>query len=153
MNPNELEQQRIHYVRVTNNLEFAFTDRYDGVPITIAPGKSENLPLDIAAHFFGYSADVNPATMLRHICKRQGWNTPDFVKQDPDTHKTLAEQYFSRLKIEPVSYKLVPAESPDPRTPVPADPAVPESDDAGLMADAPAARRRPARRGLDTETA
>ena len=126
MNPTELEQQRINYVRVTNHLEFSFMDRYDGVPVTIPPGKSENLPLDMAAHFFGYHPDVEPETMFRHIAKRQGWNTPEYVQQNPETHKTLAQEYFSKLKIEPVAYKLVPVGKADPKEPVPADPEIPE---------------------------
>jgi hypothetical protein len=129
MNPAELAQQRINYVRVTNGLNFPFTDRHDGVPVTIMPGKSENLPVDMAAHFFGYSPGVERETMFRYICKRQGWNTPAHVQQNPETHKTLAREYFDQLKIEPVAYKLVPADEPDPRKPVPADPAIPGADD------------------------
>lgn len=121
MTPSELEQVRVQYVRITNGLDFPFTDRHDGVPVMIMPGKSENLPLDMAAHFFGFSPDAKPDMMLRHIAKRQGWNTPEFVKQNPDTRKTLAQEYFDKLKIEPVMYKMVPVEKPDPRKPVPAD--------------------------------
>ena len=138
MTPDELGRSRIHYVRVTNGLDTAFHDRYDGVPITIPPGKSENIPLDMAAHFFGYHPDVDGATMLRHVAKRQGWNTPDYVKQDPESRKTLAEQLFSKLKIEPVMYKLVPAEDPDPKKPIPADPAM--TDEPSLRRDRPRSR-------------
>ena len=143
MTPAELERQRINYVRVTNGLDFPFTDRHDGVPVTIQPGKSENLPLDMAFHFFGFHADVTPDTMLRHIAKRQGWNTPDFVKQNPETHKTLAQEYFDKLKIEAVAYKMVPVADPDPRKPVPADPEIPRDSEpaTGLMRDAPRRRR------------
>ena len=123
MDQNDIGQARIHYIRVTNGLDFPFTDRHDGVPVTIQPGKSENLPTDMAAHFFGPDLG-NPAAMLRYIARRQGWNTPEYVKQNPETSKTLAETYFGKLKIEPVMYKLV-AVDPDPREPVPADPEVP----------------------------
>ena len=126
MNPAETEQVRVRYVRVTNGLEYAFHDRYDGVPITIPPGKSENIPEDMAAHFFGYHYGVEPVVMLRHIAKRQGWNTPEYVKQDPETRQTLAEKLFARLKIEPVVYKLVPEDTPDPRKPIAADPGIPD---------------------------
>jgi hypothetical protein len=145
MNPVELEQQRIHYVRVTNGLPFPFTDRHDGVPVTIMPGKSENLPLDMAAHFFGYHPAVEPETMFRHIAKRQGWNTPEYVKQNPDTHKNLAQEYFEKLKIEAVAYKLVPVADPDPRKPVPADPEMPAGE---LLPTQP--RPRP-KRGVQTD--
>ncbi len=125
MDPSDT-QARLHYVRVTNGLDFPFTDRHDGVPVTIPPGKSETLPPDMAAHFFGYQLGVDPAAMLRHVSRRQGWNTPDFVKQNEETRKTKAEEYFGKLKIEPVMYKLVEDKTPDPREPVPADPAMPE---------------------------
>ena len=121
----DIGEARVHYVRVTNGLAVPFTDRYDGVPVTLPPGKTENIPLDMAAHFFGYHPGVERATMLRHVARRQGWNTPDFDKQNPDTQKTLAEDYFDKLKIEPVMYKLVQVEEPDPKRPVPADPELP----------------------------
>ena len=132
-----------------------FTDRHDGVPVTIQPGKSENLPIEMAAHFFAFSPGVEPEVMFRHICKRQGWNTPEYVQQNPDTHKTKAREYFDRLKIEAISYKLVPVDDPDPRKPVPADPeyTVPGEVEydapparTGLMRDAP-------RRSRSQETA
>jgi hypothetical protein len=141
MNPTELEQQRINYVRVTNGLAFPFTDRHDGVPVTIQPGKSENLPLDMAAHFFGFHPGVKPETMYRHVAKRQGWNTPEYVKQNPETHKTLAQEYFDKLTIEAVAYKLVQVEKPDPKRPVPADPEIPTEASEGLMRDARSRRR------------
>jgi hypothetical protein len=142
MNPAELAQQRVRYVRITNGLDVPFTDRHDGVPITIMPGKSENLPLDMAAHIFGYHPDVEPETMFRYVCKRQGWNTPEFVQQNPGTQKTLAREYFDKLKIEAIAYKLVPVDEPDPRKPIPAEQDVPEID--GRTREARAAKARAA---------
>jgi hypothetical protein len=123
MDTDDLINTRIEYVRLTNNLPFAFTDRYDGVPFTVAPGKSENLPAEVAAHFFGY--DPDPAAMMRHMAKRQGWNTPEFVKVNEATGKNKAQEYFDALKIDRVTYKLTPVEDVDPREPIPADPEVP----------------------------
>lgn len=112
------------YVRVTNGLDEPFTDRYDGIPITIMPGKSQNLLPEQAAHFFGFFPGIERAQMFRHICKRQGWNTSDHVKQNPETRRTLAEQLFDKLQIEAVYFKLVEVNEPDdPAEPVPADPA------------------------------
>lgn len=136
MQPNETDQVRLRYVRVINNSSVPFTDRHDGVPVTIEPGKSENLPLDMAAHFFGPSFD--PVSMLRHVSRRQGWNTPEFVQVNPATGKTKAEENFSKLKIEPVTYKLV-EEKPDPREPIPAE------QDLAADEDADAPRRGPGR--------
>lgn len=110
---------RIHYVRVTNNLAVPFTDRHDGVPVSIPPGKSENLPLDMAAHFFGYMYNVPPDVMFRHVCKRQGWNTPAHIKVQK-SGKTLAEEMFAKIDIKPVIYKMV-EQTDDTDAPIPAD--------------------------------
>jgi hypothetical protein len=123
MNTEDLINTRVEYVRLTNNLPFAFTDRYDGVPFTVAPGKSENFPPEVAAHFFGY--DPDPAAQMRHVAKRQGWNTPDFVKVNEETGKNKAQEYFDKLDIKQIAFKLVPVEEADPREPIPADPEVP----------------------------
>ena len=114
---------RIHWVKVINNAETDYTDRYDGVPVVIEAGRSQNLQLDMAAHMFGYHYQVTPDVMFRHTCKRQGWNTPaHLVRQE--SGKTLAEELFGKLEIKPVVYKMV-EEKPDLDAPIPADP-VPE---------------------------
>jgi hypothetical protein len=112
---------RLHYVRVTNRGDVPFTDRHDGVPVSIPPGKSDNFPLDMAAHFFGDVTD--PQAMFRHVCRRQGWNTPAHLKPT-ESGKTLAEEMFSKLDIKPVVYKMV-EEKPDLEQPIPADPPPP----------------------------
>src|SRR6202521_3372527 len=125
MNPIDTEA-RLNYVKITNGLDFDFTDRHDGVPVRLPPGKTENLPVDMAEHFFGcVSGNFDDAYMLRHIAKRQGWNTPDFVKIDPETGRNKAQEYYAKLAIRPVMYKLVEVEDANPRTPVPADPEIP----------------------------
>lgn len=96
---------RVQYVRVTNNSDQSWSDRHDGVPVTLPPGASQDVPLDMAAHFFGYHPGVTKVAMLRHMAKRCGWNTGDFVKQDQ--HERLAEEVFSKFLIEPVTFKLV----------------------------------------------
>lgn len=112
--------ERVQYVRVTNGLDFDLIDRFDGVPVTIPPGKSENLPADMAWHFFGYAPGQERPAMCRHTSKRHGWNTPEFAKVDPVSKKTKAEEWFDKIKIEAVIYKLVPADD-DPEKPIPAD--------------------------------
>jgi hypothetical protein len=113
---------RLHYVRLTNHLEVPFTDRHDGVPVSVGPGKSSNFDMAMAAHFFGNVMD--PQASFRHVCKRQGWNTPGHLKLQ-DNGKTLAEDLFSKLEIKPVVYKMV-EEKPDLDEPIPADPQAPE---------------------------
>ncbi len=115
---------RIHYVRVTNNLDVPFTDRWDGIPVSIPPGKADNLRLDMAAHFFGYGYGIDPEVMFRHICKRQGWNTPKHLETDK-SGKTLARRLFDKIAIVPVIYKMVEVE-PDTDEPIPADPQIEE---------------------------
>lgn len=111
---------RLEYVKITNNLDVPFTDRYDGVPVTIEPGRTTNLPLDVARHILGFEHGVDEETMFRHVSKRQGWNTVEFTKPAPaNERKMLCRWMFERLKIEPVVYKLV-EDKPDPMKPVPA---------------------------------
>lgn len=110
---------RTHYIRVTNKGQTSFTDRHDGVPVEIPPGRSDNFPLDMAAHFFGYSLDATPEQMFRHTCKRQGWNTPKHLDRDK-SGLTLAERLFAQLEIKPVIYRMV-EETPDLDAPIPAD--------------------------------
>lgn len=117
--------EKIRYVRVTNGMDEDFLDRYDGVPVRIAPGKSENLPADMAFHFFHFTTGADHAVMMKHTAKRHGWNTTEYVKVDPITKKSRAEELFDKLKIEAVVYKLVPADEGDPSAPIPADPQLP----------------------------
>ena len=117
------ENARVRYVRVTNLGETQFSDRHNGVPLRIQPGESRNVPLEPAAHIFGWGMDVAPEVMFRHVQRRQGWNTPKFLEQD-ETGKTLAEKNFAKLRIEAVLYKLVEVER-DPKAPIAADPEVP----------------------------
>jgi hypothetical protein len=118
-------QVRIKYVRVTNLGDVMFHDRHNGVPVKIQPGESKNIPLEPAAHIFGWKPDVESDVMFRHIQKRQGWNTVEMLKVDPATGLSQAQANFSRLKIEPVMYRLVEVER-DPTKPVAADPQPPE---------------------------
>src|ERR1700679_803456 len=127
---------RIHYLRVTNKGDKDFTDMYDGVPITIEAGRAQNLPLDMAAHLFGYGYEVKPDAMFRHTCKRQGWNTKAHIEKQ-DNGKTLAENLFVQFELKPVIYKMVEQE-PDLDAPIPADPKVPDE----LPDELPALPRR-----------
>lgn len=126
---------RLHYVRLTNHLDVPFTDRHDGVPVSIGPGKSDNFPIDMAAHFFGNVMD--PQASFRHVCKRQGWNTPGHLKESEILPgKTVAEELFSKLEIKPIVYKMV-EEKPDLDEPIPADPQPPEVARAAIEHDDP----------------
>jgi len=132
---------RLHYVRLTNHLDVPFTDMHDGVPVKVMPGKSDNFDLAMAAHFFGDVTDA--AAMFRHVCRRQGWNTPAHLKpSEAEAGKTVAEALFAKLEIKPVVYKMV-EEKPDLESPIPADPLPKNLPDDDLPA-LPQRRRREA---------
>jgi hypothetical protein len=116
---------RIKYVRVTNLGTVMFADRHNGVPLKIQPGETRNVPLEPAAHIFGWKPDVEPDVMFRHMQRRQGWNTPEYLAIDPESGLSKAQVQFCKLKIEPVLYKLVEVER-DPSKPIAADPQPPE---------------------------
>ena len=122
-----IEQERTHFVRVTNNLPFSILDFYDGVPHRFRPGQPENLPIPAAMHILGYNEPMNLEHMQRHICRRLGWNTLEFLEVNPKTKKTKAQEYFEALTIEPVVYKLVKVDNEvDTSAPIPADPEIGE---------------------------
>ena len=96
--PTDASKSRLRRVHVTNGLDVPFTDRFDDVAIEIAPGESESIPPDMAAHVFGTSFD--PEAIFQHVSKRQGWNTPSYLVRN-EANQTLAEQLVAKLKIEP----------------------------------------------------
>lgn len=113
---------RVRYLRVTNNTAQIWTDTYDGVPVTIMPEQTQQIPLDMAAHFFGWHPDVTPIEMMHHLARRRGWTDPKFQIYDDQIHEQkVADEVFRNFKIEPVTYKLV-EERPAARArePVPA---------------------------------
>ncbi len=133
---------RIHYIKVVNRNNFPFTDRWDGIPVAVMPGKNETLQLDMAAHFFGYYYGAEPEAMFRHTCKRQGWNTPKHLEVQP-SGKTLAQELFAKVEITPVIYRMV-EEKPDLDSPILADPAPPAEPPAEVSELPPSPRRNKA---------
>jgi hypothetical protein len=122
---NALPDVRVQYVRVTNNTPRMWTDSYDGVPVTIEPGTSQNLRLAMAAHFFGWHPDVKPEEMMRHIVRRRAMYEEKYtIHGDPEHEKKLAAEMFADFLIEPVTFKLV-EERPGPATKKPAHEPVP----------------------------
>jgi hypothetical protein len=113
------EQVRVKYIRILNRGDKDFTDRYDGIPVVIDAGGSENLNVEWAAHIFGYREGATKADMLRHTSKRQGWNTTAYLAKD-ESGRTLAERLFDALEIIPITYKLV-EDKPNLEEPIPAD--------------------------------
>lgn len=122
MMADEAVDVRVRYLRVTNRTEQIWTDTYDGVPVTIVPGQTQQIPLDMATHFFGWHPDVTPIEMMHHLAKRRGWTDPKYqIYDDPIHEQKVADEVFEKFVIEPVTYKLV-EERPAARArePVPA---------------------------------
>jgi hypothetical protein len=108
-----LEDVRVRHVRVTNGTDEVWTDRYDGVPLTLQPGDTQTIPLDMALHFFGYAPGVDQATMLMHVANRTAKTDGEWgsIRADPALRKRVAEKFFQKFQIEPVSFKLVEEEA------------------------------------------
>jgi len=101
------EQQVIQSVRVTNTNDFKIVDRFDGVPYEFEPGKGLAIPLDAAYHIFGWSHGATDEQVFAHTQRRFGWNTPAMIDANRD------RRFFSKLKIEPVVYRMVEVKPDD----------------------------------------
>jgi hypothetical protein len=101
------EQAVIQSVRVTNSNDFKIVDRFDGVPYEFEPGKGLAIPLDAAFHIFGWTHGATEEQVFQHTQRRFGWNTPSMVQGNID------RKFFSRLKIEPVVYRMVEVKPDD----------------------------------------
>jgi hypothetical protein len=113
-------EQRLRYVKVTNKFDTPYVDMFDGIPVTIDAGGTQNLQPEQAFHFFGYTEDASRQQMLLHVAKRRGWNTAAHLQVD-ESGKTLAERLFENLVIEPVTFKLVEEAPGDIDRPIPAE--------------------------------
>ena len=99
---DENEPPRILHVRVINHNDFVISDMYDSVPYVFAPHAPVSIPVDAAAHIFGWWENCDPAAMKRYVQKRFGWNTPDMQKSNQH------EEFFKKIDIKPMLYRLVP---------------------------------------------
>lgn len=116
------------HVRVNNGNDFTITDRFDGVPFNFAPGKDVQMPLETAAHFFGWRVDQDGQIHvavgedgavfadLAHVCRRWGWNTVNPKRLPDGTLESLGEavertarttaEWVSKIKLTAISYTL-----------------------------------------------
>lgn len=108
----EIEQvpgtaEPVTQARVTNKNTFAIKDRYDGKDYVFPPNKPVRVPMDVAAHCFGFhpwpgmTQDEAFEAMLRYCAIRHGWNNSKL--QDEGTHI----KYFENLDIVPITMHLV----------------------------------------------
>jgi len=98
---DELFAPTIGRVRICNHNPFDLTDRCDNIPYTFATDMDVDIPLDAAAHLFGFHMNATEEEMFKHCSKRFGWNTPMHAA------KKLDWEFFDNLEIRPVHYKLV----------------------------------------------
>ena len=132
-------EERLQYVKVTNGFDTPYSDMFDGVPVTIDPGDSQNTLPEQAFHFFGYVPGANRQQMARHTARRMGWNSPAHIQPD-EKGVPLYERMFEKIGLEPVTFKLVPADDVDTAKPIPAE----GSDEEGVEAAPPPPKFTPA---------
>ena len=89
------------HLRVTNTNDFEIEDRYDGVPYKFEPNKAVTLPPEAALHLLGWQPGIDPSVCEKHVSRRWGWNTPDFMKSGD------AKKFFAKLEFKPVTFKTV----------------------------------------------
>ena len=94
------------HLKVTNRTKETIKDMYDGVPFIFEAGKSLKIPLDAALHIFGWHPDASLDEVERHTRRRLGWNTAQMMAMKMGD-KDPGHELFSKLKFEPVRYKLV----------------------------------------------
>src|SRR6185312_5561378 len=98
------EASQVH-VKVSNGNDFDIGDRFDGIPYTFKARTTVPIPLEAAIHFFGFQVDPESQQLSfvpdsAHVCRRWGWNTPEFLKNDRG--RKMAE----RITVTPVTYEL-----------------------------------------------
>lgn len=98
-------------LKVTNNNDFKISDMFDGVPFDFEAGKSLVIPPEAAVHIFAWSPGADLNAVERHVQKRWGWNTPELQKDG------LAGQYFRKIELKPVTYRMVEVREDDDEEP------------------------------------
>lgn len=104
---SEAEPPRILHVRVMNRNDFPINDMYDSVPYVFEPNLPISIPVDAAAHIFGWYEGVDPQQMRRYCQRRFGWNTPAMQASNQNN------DWFDKLDIKPMLYRLVPMQVSD----------------------------------------
>lgn len=102
-------------VKVTNNNENTYKDRYDGILYEFAHKKSVTLPYEAACHIFGVdfapgpTGHINPNLRdktFEHIHKRWGWNKPGTPEQFEKT-RNAARARFDKIEFTLVHMRMV----------------------------------------------
>ena len=91
----------VRYVKVVNRNEFTLHDHYDGRPYVFPPGEERTIPLDAAAHIFGFTSTATEEECRTHCIKRFGYNTPERMKGGG--HET----FWDCLQLTPMLMRLV----------------------------------------------
>ena len=112
---------------ITNNLDFRSPIATTACRSRSCLASSENLPLDMAAHFFGYHPDVEPRNHVPPYLPAAGLEHAGSCASKTRTRKRPWRKNIlpsSRSSRWPTSW--CPRRDPDPRKPVPAEQDVPD---------------------------
>jgi len=128
--------ERIERVRVTNRNAFLLSDMHDGVPYEFPPGVTVTIPVEAAAHMFGWPAEEQE--MHLYMARRYGWNQPHHYKAD-DNGLMLWQKNTRNIILSVEQYEMRRVQMPN--APIPAEEAAEAPDVIGLNIDPPAPRR------------
>lgn len=94
----------IKYVRVTNRNPFELVDHYDNRPYRFPAGQPMTIPLDAAAHIFGFTATATEEATRLHCIKRFGFNRPEVLAVQGH------DLFWENLEIAPVVMRMIEVE-------------------------------------------
>ncbi|MDE2098052.1 MAG: hypothetical protein KGL39_12435 [Patescibacteria group bacterium] len=103
--------EQVSQVKIINKNDFTLIDHFDGVKFTFPPKKPVRVPVQVAAHIFGFRAwpkvpsddpddpESQVAQAIKYCAMRHGWNAPK-----PGTY---ARECFDNLEITVVKLHVV----------------------------------------------
>lgn len=117
------------HVRVTNENDFPITEHWDGIPYTLEPGKTRDIPVEAAAVIFGFSSDDNGVVNLGtngvvapnydHMQRRWGWNTvvrrkDEEMAEAVERSMAQARSFCEKIKFASLTMALQEVKAPEP---------------------------------------
>lgn len=95
-------------VKVRNDTDLQFEDRYDGIPYVIKPKSSINIPPDAAQHIFGISflpaedgnVQIDRPAIFNHVSRRWGWNRPNLSEDYKKIFEDMQFKVVALMQVE-----------------------------------------------------